>query len=80
VPNPAKGVRIEPMPSAHSAAVLATYQTGIDQGNATFQTRAPHWQAFTTARLPRHRHVAVDAGRVAGWAAASIGSEPRPGL
>jgi L-amino acid N-acyltransferase YncA len=80
MPNPAEGARIEAMTDAHAAAVLAIYQAGIEEGNATFETRAPRWQAFTDARLPRHRHVAVDAGRVAGWVAASIGSEPRPGL
>ncbi len=39
-------MRIEPMTDAHAAAVLAIYQTGIDQGNATFATRAPAWQEF----------------------------------
>ena len=64
-------VRIEPMNSMHAGAVLAIYQAGIEQGNATFETRAPDWAAFTAARLPAHRFVAVIAGRVAGWVAAS---------
>jgi len=29
------------MTPAHADAVLAIYQAGIDEGNATFETRAP---------------------------------------
>ena len=29
------------MTGEHAAAVLAIYQAGIDEGNATFETRAP---------------------------------------
>jgi L-amino acid N-acyltransferase YncA len=77
MPNPAESVRIEPMSSAHAAAVLAIYQAGIDEGNATFETRAPGWQAFTAARLARHRYVAVEAASVVGWVAASaVSSRP----
>jgi phosphinothricin acetyltransferase len=70
---PASGadVRIEPMTGAHSAAVLAIYQAGIEEGNATFETRAPDWTAFTAARLAAHRFVATTGGQVAGWVAAS---------
>lgn len=32
---------IEPMTSAHADAVLAIYQAGIEEGNATFKTSAP---------------------------------------
>ena len=59
------------MTSAHAAAVLAIYRAGIAEGNATFETRAPGWAAFTAARLPVHRFVAITGGRVAGWVAAS---------
>ena len=59
------------MTGAHATAVLAIYQAGIDEGNATFETRAPGWAAFTAAHLPGHRFVATAAGRVTGWAAAS---------
>jgi phosphinothricin acetyltransferase len=64
-------MRIEPIAGAHAAAVLAIYQAGIEEGNATFETCAPDWAAFTTTRLPSHRFVATVAGRVAGWVAAS---------
>jgi L-amino acid N-acyltransferase YncA len=64
-------VRIEPMTGGHAAAVLAIYRAGIEEGNATFETRAPDWAAFSAARLAAHRFVATAAGQVAGWIAAS---------
>lgn len=71
MPAPATGVRIEEMTDAHAASVLGIYQAGIDDGNATFETQAPEWDAFTAARLPGHRFVATAAGQVTGWVAAS---------
>ena len=71
MPAQGTGVRIEAMTGAHAAAVLAIYQAGIEEGHATFETRAPDWAAFTAARLPGHRFVAAAAGQVAGWVAAS---------
>jgi L-amino acid N-acyltransferase YncA len=65
------GVRIEAMADAHAAAVLAIYQAGMDEGNATFETSAPQWDTFCAARLPGHRFVAIAAGGVTGWVAAS---------
>jgi phosphinothricin acetyltransferase len=59
------------MTGAHADAVLAIYQAGIEEGNATFETRAPDWTAFSAARLSGHRFVAATQGRVAGWVAAS---------
>ena len=70
MPSPG-AARIEPMTGAHAAAVLAIYQAGIAEGNATFETCAPGWAAFTAARLPAHRYVAIAEYRVAGWVAAS---------
>jgi phosphinothricin acetyltransferase len=64
------------MTDDHSVAVLAIYQAGIDEGDATFETRAPDWAAFIASRLPDHRYVAMDDdGRVIGWVAASAVSE-----
>jgi L-amino acid N-acyltransferase YncA len=53
--------------------VLAIYQGGLDAGDASFETQAPSWAAFETAKLPAHRLVAVAAGtgEVLGWAAVS---------
>ncbi|MFD0378311.1 GNAT family N-acetyltransferase [Streptomyces sp. NPDC059525] len=64
------GVRIAPLRPEHAEQVLAIYQLGIDEGNATFETTAPTWEAFDAAKLPDHRLVALDeGGRVLGWAA-----------
>jgi L-amino acid N-acyltransferase YncA len=38
---PAGPARVEPMTAEHAAQVLAIYQAGIDEGDATFETRAP---------------------------------------
>ena len=64
-------VQIIPMTAAHAPAVLAIYQAGIEEGNATFETSAPGWDAFSAARLPAHRYVAVSGTEVAGWVAVS---------
>jgi phosphinothricin acetyltransferase len=62
--------RIASMTAGHAAEVLAIYQAGIDEGNATFETAAPAWTAFDAAKLPEHRLVALgETGQVLGWAA-----------
>ena len=63
-------MRIEPMTDAHADSVLAIYQAGIDDGDATFETTAPDWEGFDTTRLVEHRFVALDdTGTVLGWIA-----------
>jgi phosphinothricin acetyltransferase len=58
------------MTDRHADTVLAIYQAGIDESNATFETTAPTWQIFDRDHLEEHRFVAVDeAGTVLGWAA-----------
>jgi arsenite methyltransferase len=66
-------ITIRPMLFADASRVLAIYQQGLTEGNASFETRAPHWEAFDRAKLPGHRHVAVSAGsgEVVGWVAVS---------
>lgn len=64
-------VRIEAMTAAHAAEVLAIYQAGIEEGNATFETRAPTWEEFDAGRLGGHRFVAMAGPAVVGWTAAS---------
>jgi len=67
--------RIEQMTAEHAQQVLAIYQAGIDEGNATFETQAPGWAEFSAARLADHRLVALDAGGVVlGWVAVSATS------
>ncbi|MGW3396908.1 N-acetyltransferase family protein [Streptomyces hydrogenans] len=61
-----------PMTADHAEQVLAIYQAGIDEGDATFETTAPAWESIAATRLPEHRFVALDeAGRVLGWVAAA---------
>jgi L-amino acid N-acyltransferase YncA len=62
-------VLIEPMTDGHADAVLGIYQSGIDEGNATFETQVPGWETFSAARLPDHRFVATDSNLVLGWIA-----------
>lgn len=65
-------VTIVPLAAAHADEVLAIYQAGIDEGDATFETTAPTWEAFDAAKLPEHRFVALDErGAVLGWVAAT---------
>jgi L-amino acid N-acyltransferase YncA len=70
-------VLIEPMTDGHADAVLGIYQSGIDEGNATFETHIPAWNAFSAGRLPDHRFVATDGNRVLGWVAAGAVSDRR---
>ncbi|MFD6888737.1 GNAT family N-acetyltransferase [Streptomyces sp. NPDC059957] len=65
-------MRIEPLTGAYADEVLAIYRAGIDEGNATFETEAPTWEAFDAGKLPEHRFAAVDAdGKLLGWLATS---------
>lgn len=70
--------RIEPMTDRHEFDVLAIYQAGIDEGNATFETRTPAWPQFLAGKLTGHSYVATDIDhRVLGWVAASaVSSRP----
>ncbi|MEV5893516.1 GNAT family N-acetyltransferase [Nonomuraea fuscirosea] len=67
------GLEIRPMRDSDAAQVLAIYQAGLDTGQASFETSAPSWEAFTASRLPQLRYVAADAGsgEVLGWVAAT---------
>lgn len=64
-------VLVRPMEAGDAGPVLAIYQAGLDTGQASFEVTAPAWEEFDAAKLPAHRHVAVDAGtgEVLGWAA-----------
>jgi phosphinothricin acetyltransferase len=64
--------RIVPLTAAHAEQVLAIYQAGIDEGDATFETTAPTWEAFDAAKPAEYRFAALDAGgAVLGWVAAT---------
>jgi L-amino acid N-acyltransferase YncA len=62
---------VRPMTDGHADAVLGIYASGIEEGNATFETRVPAWEAFSAVRLPDHRFVATDRNLVIGWIAVS---------
>jgi L-amino acid N-acyltransferase YncA len=62
-------MHVRPMTLADADAVLAIYQTGIDEGDATFETSAPGWDEFDRSKLADHRFVAVDESGVLGWVA-----------
>lgn len=64
-------VMIRPMCPEDWDAVHAIYAAGIATGEATFESEPPTWAAFDGVRLPEHRLIAEDAGRVVGWAAVS---------
>ncbi|WP_406306814.1 GNAT family N-acetyltransferase [Streptomyces sp. NBC_00885] len=67
---------IVPLSAEHADQVLAIYQAGIYEGNATFETSAPSWEDFDAAKLPGHRFAAVDSsGAVLGWVAATAVSD-----
>ena len=51
------------------STVEAIYAEGIATGHATFEVRTPSWAEFDAGRLPDHRLVAIDGGRIVGWAA-----------
>jgi L-amino acid N-acyltransferase YncA len=70
-------VLIRPMEAGDAGPVLAIYQAGLDTGQASFEVTAPAWEEFDAAKLPDHRHVAIDAssGEVLGWAAVMAVSE-----
>lgn len=60
------------MRAGDAAGVLAIYQSGLDGGDASFETTAPAWADFDAARLPEHRFVAEDAtASIVGWVAVS---------
>ncbi len=52
-------------------AVEEIYAQGIATRLATFETSTPTWAEFDAGRLTDHRLVAIEAGRVVGWAALS---------
>lgn len=69
-------VTIRAMRPGDAPTVLAIYQTGLDTGQASFETHAPTWNTFDHAKLTDHRLVAVDPNdRVLGWIACSAVSD-----
>ena len=53
----------------HWTAVKTIYEDGLATGNASFQTAAPSWKEWNESHLAHSRFVAIDEGKVIGWAA-----------
>jgi L-amino acid N-acyltransferase YncA len=64
-------VILAPMLPEHWETVRAILQEGIDAGTATFETAVPEWGAWDAAHRADGRFVALEDGRVVGWAALS---------
>jgi L-amino acid N-acyltransferase YncA len=64
-------LEIREMTRADWPEVEEIYAAGIETGNATFETATPTWEEFDAGRLADHRLVAVEDGRIVGWAALS---------
>jgi L-amino acid N-acyltransferase YncA len=62
---------VEKLLPAHWPEVRAVYVHGLATGDATFETEAPEWERWDAKHLRACRLVALDGGRVAGWAALS---------
>ncbi len=62
------------MTDADWSSVEAIYAEGIATGEATFETEPPSWEDFDRSRLPQVRLVAIEDGRIVGWAALSATS------
>ena len=62
-------MRIEPLRETDWPRVAAIIGEGIATRNATFETAVPTWADWDASHLENHRLVAVDEGRVVGWAA-----------
>jgi L-amino acid N-acyltransferase YncA len=69
-------VQIRTLDEPDWPAVEAIYAEGIATGNATFEVEPPAWERWDAAH-PSLRLVAVEDGRVAGWAALSPYSDRR---
>jgi L-amino acid N-acyltransferase YncA len=62
-------MQIETMQPAHWPPVKTIYEEGIATGNATFQTAAPGWEDWDAAHVKNSRLVAIENGKILGWAA-----------
>lgn len=68
-------VEIRAMRASDWPDVRGIYAEGIASGHATFETKPPEWREWDAGHSTVFRLVAVVAGQVVGWAAASPVSE-----
>jgi len=71
----ARQITIGDLRPEHWPEVARIYAEGIATGDATFETSVPSWDDWDSAHLEAHRVVALDGGRVVGWAAVSAVSD-----
>ena len=62
---------IKKMLPEHWESVKKIYELGITTGLATFETKAPNWEAWDKKHLPFGRLVCIIDEMVAGWVAIS---------
>ena len=67
-------LELAPLTPEHWPEVRRIHAAGIATGHATFEAEPPTWATFDAGKLADQRLVALDAGRVVGWAAASATS------
>ncbi len=67
----ARQITIRDLRPEHWPEVARIYGEGIATGDATFETEVPSWEGWDSSHLEAHRVVALDKGRVVGWAAVS---------
>jgi len=60
---------IRKLDQSDARAVLEIYQSGLDGGEASFETRAPDWSGWDAKYHPFCRLVCELDGQVRGWAA-----------
>jgi len=71
----ARQITIGDLRPEHWPEVARIYAEGIATGDATFETSVPSWDDWDSAHLEAHRLVALDGGRIVGWAAVSAVSD-----
>lgn len=64
-------IEIRPLTAADWPSVEAIFVEGIATRGATFETVPPDYDAFDASHHTEHRFVAVEDGRVVGWAVLS---------
>lgn len=66
-----KEIAIQPMTADSWADVARIYESGIATKNATFETKAPDWDAWNKAHRQDCRLIALIDENIVGWAALS---------
>lgn len=65
-------LKIQPLHQKNYPQVKSIYQQGINTGNATFETKAPVWEAFQKKFMLPHCIVGKMDGEIVAWAGLSL--------